>query len=136
MAEKSFLPHCSQATSTPLVTLHVPSDQGPCSMCQNLEAQLGTFPPPPFPTAGFLGFCGRHVTLEDPAAIQSSGTGFLGVRRVGCGDPRNVSVVHLSASIIGCSLGTDHTRCGCPIPSWVTPQSVAFDSFRYCVTFE
>lgn len=63
-------------------------------MCQNLEAQLGTSPL--FPTSDFLGFCGSHMTLEDPAAIQSSLMGFLGVRRVGCGDHRNVSVVHLS----------------------------------------
>lgn len=53
-------------------------------MCQNLEAQLGTSPL--FPTSDFLGFCGSHMTLEDPAAIQSSLMGFLGVRRVGCGE--------------------------------------------------
>lgn len=54
-------------------------------MCQNLEAQLGTSPP--FPTAGFLGFCGRRVTLEDPAAIQSSRTGFLGLEEWAVGIP-------------------------------------------------
>lgn len=97
-AKKSFVTYCPHTVSFPL---HVPSDQGPYSMCQNLEGQ-----------PGLPGPLQHHVTLGEQAASQSSRREFLQVRRVCCADYRNASLVDLSMHLgLSSRFTQDQTWC-------------------------